>query len=66
LRRLQREKEIGMEPEEMSRAIWIGRTIFWQKLRRFEEEMDRVPLEAIILAQNTNELVALNWLLCKW
>jgi hypothetical protein len=55
-----------MEPEEMSRAIRIGRTIFWQKLRRFEEEMDRVPLETIILAQNTNELVALNWLLCKW
>ena len=64
LRRIWRRNGIGMEPEEMSSIIYLGRTLNWQGLKRFEASLSIDPLETIILVQKLNELVALTWKLC--
>ena len=53
-----------MELVDMSGVIYLGRTINWQSLERFEKDLNIVPLETTILVQNLNELVALTWMLC--
>ena len=55
---------MNMELVDMSSVIYLGRTINWQSLKRFEAGLSIDPLETIILVQKLNELVALTWKLC--